>query len=480
MTSDRAACDQLGKHLAMLATAFDDYARAEFEDAQVNPEPWHAALDQPLPEQGVGIDTVTQLIPNASPIPKPGCSAFITTGATDAGVLAQLAGAVTSPQRVGLTAFHHLEALSLSWLKQLFGLPDAMQGIYSSGGSVANLIGLGAARQSAFKQLGMDVGATGLTKPCRIYTSSAAHRTVHRASAVLGMGRDAVVPIPVNAEGAMDVQALRDRLQADRALDAVPVAIVATAGTTDAGIIDPIQAIAALASDYGIWLHVDGAYGLPGLLDERVSDRYAGLEKADSVTVDPHKWLGAPVGIGATFVRDVNALTETFSQGVAHYLEGSASENCTHSMASLGVPYGDFGVELSAPPRGAVVWALLKEIGRDGLKQRIVRHNDMARTIAERVRQHPNLELVLEPMLSICCFRYVVDGHPNLDALNRAIHRQLMLNNQNIPSTTVIDDKLVIRPCFVGARADLHHADDLVDEVLAIGSALTNHEEEHS
>jgi aromatic-L-amino-acid decarboxylase len=288
------------------------------------------------------------------------------------------------------------------------------------------------------------------------------------------MGRNSVVSIPVDSRGAMAVDALRTQLQADADSGCVPVAIVATAGTTDAGVIDPIQAIADLALDAGIWLHVDGAYGLPGMLDARVREQYAGLERADSVTVDPHKWLGAPVGIGATFVRDLDALRATFTQGVAPYLEGSESEDCSHSMASLGIRYSDFGVELSAPPRGAVVWALLSEIGRDGLRERVVRHNDMARAIADRARAHPNLELVMEPTLSICCFRYIDAGVDDLDQLNRNIHRQLMLNNKNIPSTTVVNGKLVLRPCFVGARAGHQQAVDLVDEVLEIGASLSN------
>jgi len=141
-------------------------------------------------------------------------------------------------------------------------------------------------------------------------------------------------------------------------------------------------------------------------------------------------------------------------------------------MDSLGIPYYDFGVELSAPSRGAVVWALIKEIGRSGLKDRVCRHNAMARQVADQVRLHPNLELVLEPSLSICCFRFVTDQYGDLKELNRRIHRQLVKNGKNIPSTTLFDGILAIRPCFVGARTDWHHASELVDEVIEIGTQL--------
>jgi len=174
----------------------------------------------------------------------------------------------------------------------------------------------------------------------------------------------------------------------------------------------------------------------------------------------------------------VDALRATFTQGLAAYLEGVESGDCPHSMASLGIPYSDFGVELSAPPRGSVVWALLSEIGSAGIRERVVRHNDMARAIADRARSHPNLELLMEPTLSICCFRYFDAGIEDLDALNRRIHRQLMLNNKNVPSTTVVHGKLVLRPCFVGARAGAQQATELVDEVLEIGASLINNQED--
>ena len=225
---------------------------------------------------------------------------------------------------------------------------------------------------------------------------------------------------------------------------------------------------------HNIWFHVDGAYGLPGTLDPQVHELYKGLALADSITVDAHKWLGAPVGIGATFVRDVQAQYKTFNQGEAAYLETTTvkNEHIENSMDTIGFPYHDLGVELSAPARGAIVWALIREIGVEGMKARVCRHNAMARRVAERVEKHPHLELALKPTLSVCCFRYVNEKVDDLNGLNKKIHRQLMKNGVNIPSTTMVDNKLVIRPCFLGARTDWHHADDLVNEVLEIAQAL--------
>lgn len=476
---DKAEIGRLQPLLARLGAGLDAFLRFEHPDAWQSRPRWHAALEQPLPGHGIGADGVVDelvrlVIPNGSAIPRPGFSSFITTGATSVATLAATAASVASPQRYGHTAFNLLEDLSLRWLAQLFGVP-AMQGVYSSGGSVANLLALGAARQHAFERLGIDVAATGIDRPVALYASTETHHTVQRAAGVLGIGRRAVRAVPCDAAGRMQVQALRDAVAADRRAGVLPIAVVANAGTTNTGAIDPLRAIGEVARREGIWFHVDGAYGLPGVLDERIAPLYAGLEEADSVIVDPHKWLGAAVGIGATFVRDRELLRRAFTQEPAHYLEGSMQAERAppeHSMDDFGVPYYDYGVELSAPSRGAVVWALLREIGVDGLRDRVRRHRDMAAAIAQAARAHPNLELLLEPTLSICCFRYVAPGVDDLDALNRRLHRCLMRENRNMPSTTQVGGRLALRPCFVGARAGMAQANELVDDVLRIGAEL--------
>ncbi len=479
MYDEQAECGSLTQLLNQLGEHLDQFLLFEHPDAMRDADGWKAALGGALPEQGIGAEQViaemgTHLIPNGSQIPKPGCTSFITTGATSIGVLSTLSGSVAAPQRLGLTAFNFLEALSLKWMAEMFELPTEMKGVYSSGGSVANLVALGAARQWAFERLGSDPARDGLQSPCRIYASSASHHTIHRSAAVLGMGRQAVTTIPTDNKGRLDLDALKQQLRIDTEKTSVPVAIVANAGSTDTGAIDPLLEIGEIAREHKIWFHVDGAYGLPGILDLQVRPLYKGLALADSVTVDPHKWLGAPVGIGATYVRDYGLLRRAFTQEEASYLEGSCAEDDGEesSMDSLGIPYYDFGVELSAPSRGAVVWALIREIGKSGLRDRVCRHNAMARQVAEQVQHHPNLELVLEPTLSICCFRYITNQWEDLNELNRRIHRQLVKNGKNIPSTTLFDGILAIRPCFVGARTGWKQADELVKEVISIGNQI--------
>lgn len=481
MHDDKAECGNLATLLQQLGQDLDKYLYFEHPDAMFNANRWRNALSGPLPEEGIGINNVMtemgrDIIPNGASISNPGFTAFITTGTTSIGALANLASAVAAPQRMSLTAFNFLEELSLQWMAEMFELPTEMKGLYSSGGSVANIVALGAARQHTFEQrLGIDPAQEGVQHPCRIYATEASHHTIHRAAAVLGFGRNAVTTIASDTLGRMSPKALEKQLKADADTPFIPIAIVANAGTTSTGAIDPLKEMGEIAREHSIWFHVDGAYGLPGILDPQTRPLYEGLSLADSIIVDPHKWLGAPVGIGTTYVRDRNILNRAFTQGASDYLEGSMTDNkAQHSMDSLGIPYCDFGVELSAPSRGAVVWALIREIGKTGIRERVCRHNAMAKHVAKRAQAHPNLEVVQEPTLSICCFRYVSAEWGDLNELNTRIHRQLVHNNRNIPSTAVINGTLAIRPCFIGARTTWQHANDLVDEVIATGKQLIN------
>jgi aromatic-L-amino-acid/L-tryptophan decarboxylase len=482
MRDDSAETGRLRPLLSQLGAGLDQFLTFEHPDALHPALRWREALDAPLPKQGAGIDRVVDellrhVIPGGSAVPRPGFSSFITTGGTTASTLASTAASIASPQRYGHTAFNFLEDLSLQWLAELCGL-HGMQGVYSSGGSVANLLALGAARQRAFERFEHDPAADGVDRAAAIYATQEAHHTIRRAAGVLGLGRRAVRVIACDLRGRMDPQALRAALDEDRRAGVLPVAVVASAGTTNTGAIDPLQALGELAREFGVWFHVDGAYGLPGIVDDRVAPLYRGLEAADSVIVDPHKWLGASVGVAATFVRDRELLRRAFTQEPAAYLEGSMEpadadkRRIEHSMDDFGVPYYDFGVELSAPSRGVVVWALIREIGVAGITERIRRHNDMAAYVAQEARSHPNLELLLEPTLSICCFRYVAPGVDDIDGLNQHLHRRLMRENRNMPSTTRVNGRLALRPCFVGARSEMKHARELVADVLRIGADL--------
>ncbi len=479
---EQAETGCLEKLLSQIGAGLDAYLRFEHPDAWRSKDNWIERLNTALPIEGVGIDRVTRdlvdhVIPNGSPVPRPGFSAFVTTGAVTASTLAATAAGMASPQRYMMTAFNFLEELSLNWLAEMFGL-HGMQGVYSSGGSVANLIALGGARQAAFEKIGRDPAADGVDRAVGIYASEECHHTIQRSGGVLGVGRRSVKTIPCDGNGRMRVDRLKQAIRVDQSAGMLPMAIVANAGTTNTGAIDPLQAIGELAKEYGIWYHVDGAYGLPGILDPNLSHHYQGLELADSVIVDPHKWLGASVGVAATFVRDRQLLQRAFTQEPSDYLEGSVDQGETaapaveHSLDGFGIPYFDYGVELSAPCRGVVVWALIREIGVEGMRQRITRHNQMARRLSERAQDHPQLEVLGEPTLSICCFRYLPTHTDDIDGFNQRLHRRLVRENEYMPSTTRVRGHLALRPCYIGARAHPDQVDALVDSVVRIGNEL--------
>ncbi len=484
MNEPGPAVGDFGRYLAQVGAAVDDWLAEECPDALETGIDWRSLLSGPVPARGIGADATIQefvdlVAPHGMRLSRPASWGWITSGPTTVPTVVSAAGMVLQPQRYTLTAFNHLEELSLDWLAQVCGLGSHMKGVYSSGGSTANLVALGAARQWALEQAGLDPAADGLDgRTLAIYTSTQAHHTVHRSAAVLGVGRGSVRAIPTDRLQRLDLGALEAALRADRAAGVLPVAVVAAAGTTNTGAIDPLRGAGELAREYGAWFHVDGAYGLPGALDERVAALYDGLELADSAITDPHKWLSAPVGVAATYVRDRAILHRAFTQEPADYLEGAFdADDVQVSLDAMGVPYYDFGVELSAPPRGFMVWAILRELGVEGLRRRVVGDNDFARHVASRAHEHPRLEVLAEPVLSICGFRYRDPGRPeggvDWDDVNRQVLRRLVRETPTVVSSTVVDGHFVLRPCFINARSTQPDVDRFVDDVIRLGDELT-------
>lgn len=481
---DRAESGHLDDAIRRLLPALEAFIRFEGPDPAARRRPeWQAALDQQLPEGGVGLDGVLDalsevVIPNGLRNGAPGFNGWVTTAPTTSGTAAALAATVAGSQRWWVQAFNHLESVGLRWLAELLGIPAAWQGTFTPGGSTANLIGLGAARQAAFERIGIDPGRDGVggVTP-RIYASAEVHHVVNRAAAVLGLGRRSLSLVPVDDDCQISVAELRARLEADRRMGILPVAIVATAGSVNAGTIDPISAMADLADEYETWLHVDGAYGLFGRIDDRIADRYDGLERAGSVAVDPHKWLATPLGIGCVFVRDRGLLGRAFTLEPAEYLEGAVVESdadLSSPFDSFGQLYHDFNLDQSAPSRGVMVWAVLREIGAAGIRDRVRRHRDFARHLADLVDADDRLELLAEPVLSICCFRYRPPdaSEAAVDNLNVEIARRLRAETGLVPSTTRIGGKLAIRPCYINPRTTLVEVDGLARAVRQLGDDL--------
>ena len=484
MRPDIAATDALADSLARLLPALESFTRFEGADPAARRTHWRAALDEPLPEAGAGREAVLEtlrsyVIANGLRIGAPGFSGWVTTMPTTVPAVAQLAGAITAAQRWWATPGNFLEVLALRWLQRLVGLPDHFEGGFTSGGATANLVGLAAARQHAGERRGFDPSLDGLQRLVepRVYASTEVHHVVHRACGVLGLGRRALRMIPVDSSRTPDLDALERILDEDLAAGRTPVAVVASAGDVNTGAVEPIDAMREIAHARDVWLHVDGAYGGFGVLDPRVAPLYGDLSKIDSFAVDPHKWMAVPVGCGAGFVRDGGVLARALTLEPAAYVEMAPT-----GTGDLGSPFDergegnpDFSVDHSAPARGLTVWAALKEIGASGMRARVVRHNDCALRVAARVREHPALELLAEPILSICCFRVRpedVSDEDTLDALNERILLRVRARGRAIPSHTRVNGRFAIRPCFINPRTTLADADATVDEVLAVAGEL--------
>ena len=409
----------------------------------------------------------------------------MTTAPTTVATTAALAAMVASPQRWWVQAGNHIDAMAVEWLVALLGFPTTYTGTFTSGGSTANLVGIGVARQHAAERLGLDAAADGLAIPSPVtYATVETHHVVHRALGVLGLGRRSLRTIPLDAERRMDTRALRAAIDEDSAAGRTPVAIVGNAGDVNTGIVDDLVALSDIAHEHDIWLHVDGAYGGFGLLDERVRDRYGDPASFDSFAVDPHKWMAVPVGTGFIACRDADLLGRAFTIEPGEYDrerraapdDGSDPESPWESTGR-GTP--DWGVDFSTPARGIAVWAVLKEIGAAGMRDRVRRHLDCARLVAERARGSVELELLSEPELSICCFRYRPpawegdDLEARLDELNASILRGLRRRGRSLPSSTRVDGRYALRACFINPRTTLDDAEILVDEVLTVGRELT-------
>ena len=473
----------LSEAVGALLPALEQFNRFEGADGAARERStWRPGLDASLPERGAGLDTVLDqlvrlVVPFGVRTGAPGFSGWVTTAPTTAGVVAALAATVAGSQRYFVQPFNHLEAQALRWLAELLGLPDGFQGIFSSGGSVANLVGLAAARQHAFERAGHDPAHLGIPGGMRahVYATSQVHHVVRRAAAVLGLGRDAVVTVAEDDAYRMDVAALGRALAADAARGVVPVAVVANGGAVNTGAVDPLSGMAELAHEHGSWLHVDGSYGLFGVVDPGAAGLFEGLPLADSVAVDPHKWLAVPVGCGATFVRDAELLERCFGLGPAEYLARPRPVEAPASpFEDLGEAFLDLGLEHSAPSRGVLVWAALLEIGADGMRRRVGRHIGLARRLADHAGADERLELLADPCLSICCFRYRRPGcsEEELDHLNQAIVLRLWAGGRHVPSTTRIRGQLAIRCCFINPRTTAADVDAMVEEVVRTGDSL--------
>ncbi len=430
-------------------------------------------LGQPLPEEAAAFDElVATILRDVLPHPMgnghPAFFGWVNPPPSSAGILASLAAAAMNPSVVsGDHADVHLERAVVRWLAELVGFPHAPgAGLLTSGASAATIVCLAAARERALDAAGHDVRRGGLAGAPRLvaYVPAEAHSCVQRALELLGFGSGAMREVPLDG-GRLDADGLNASIAADRERGFVPALVVGSAGTVNAGVIDPLDALADLAGTEGLWFHVDGAYGAFGALDPAIADRYRGMERADSLVLDPHKWLGVPVDAGCALVRRGDDLRDAFSL-IPPYLRH-------HSADPIGT-FAEHGFEQTRPFRALKTWATVAALGRSGITAHVARTNRLARGLATLVEREPELELALAPETSIVAFRSRPDGCPSdrLEEINHALPGAVQARGRAFVTGTILDGRETLRACILHPETGSEHLTTLVSEVVATARTL--------
>lgn len=438
------------------------------------PEEVAAHLTQAAPHEGEGVerayaDFLTDIYPYPLGNINPRFWGWVMGTGTPLGMLSSmLAAGMNFNVRGGNTAASLVETQVLGWLKELLGYPAEASGLLVSGGSVANLTGLTVARNQGAEIDLRQHGVGAAPRPMTLYASAETHSSVQRAVEVLGLGSESLRLIPCTADFEIDITALRQAITEDRASGTHPFCVVGNAGTTNTGAIDDLNALADLCEREGLWLHVDGTFGALAHLVPSLRPRLAGMERADSLTFDMHKWLSLPYGVGCVLVRDAAAHRAAFAMTPPYLALGS--------RGPMSGPHWfmDRGIELSRPFRALSVWLSLKAYGAAAFAGVIEQNVSQARYLADLIAAAPELELLAPTGLNVVCFRFVTGDHDEaaLDAINQELLLRLQEGGVVLPSNAAVGGRSGIRAAITNHRSRGEDFDLLVAEVQRVGSEV--------
>jgi len=428
--------------------------------------------ERPLPVEGEAagsliIEAAGQLFDHSLFNGHPRFFGYITSSPAPIGMFGDFLAAAVN-QNVGAFSLSPLateiECQTVRWMAELIGFPQDAGGLFVSGGNMANFVGVLAARAAAAG----NVRAGGMGRNSLVlYGSAETHTWIQKAADLFGFGTDAIRWIPADAQQRMSVAALRSAIEADRRAGLQPFLVVGTAGSVSTGAIDPLDEIAAVCREQALWFHVDGCYGAVAAGVPGVPEGLRALSLADSIAVDPHKWLYAPVEAGCVLVRDREALRRAFSYHPAYY----------HFDEQV-VNFFELGPQNSRGFRALKVWLALRQVGRDGYRRMIADDILLAEYLYERVSRHPEFEPVTQS-LSITTFRYVpADLRPSagdeatgayLDRLNRELLVAVERSGDAFLSSAVVNGRFALRACVVNFHTSLNDIEALLPLVSRLG-----------
>ncbi len=430
-----------------------------------------------LPEKGMPaeelISKTTNLLFNHSLLNgHPKFFGYITSSAAPLGAFADLLAATVNPN-VGAHILSpiatEIEKQTIQWLAEFIGVSPDCGGILVSGGNMANFTAFLAARTAKAPKSIKEDGISNTSEKLTIYCSKTTHTWVEKAAILFGLGSKAIRWIPTDTSNKMDNIILEETIKKDLENGCKPIMVIGTAGDVSTGVVDDLKEISAICKTYELWFHIDGAYGVPAAVIPKLKEMFEGIKEADSIALDPHKWLYNPLEVGCTLVKNPQHLLDTFSSHPEYY-------NFTTNDEDIAQNYYEYGLQNSRGFRALKVWLTLQQLGRSGYKKMIQEDIDLSELLFELADKHSELEAVSQN-LSITTFRYVPLGYENksddqqhyLNKLNEEIVNELQAGGEVFLSNAIVHEKYCLRTCIVNFRTSTQDIHEVVDIIVNVG-----------